>query len=138
MAYSGFLLKVGNYKVPHGFIKAESYSVTLSGQDLDSYEDANGELQRTALKNVKPKVEFETKNMMKDDEFWAVFSKIREQYIDTREKKANCTFYVPELHTYITHPMYMPDITFSPYLADDDVLIHKSVRLAFISYGKEV
>lgn len=139
VAYSGWLIKAGDYKIPHSLINAETYQVTITGQDLDSYEDANGLLHRNALKLVKPKVEFETKNLLTDDEMWDFLSNIRSQYIGaSREKKLNCTFYAPELHKYITHLMYMPDITFIPYIATSNVLKYKPTRIAFISYGEEV
>ena len=49
MAYSGWLLKIGNYIVPMSFMKAESYSPYVNMQDLDDYPDANGYLHRNAV-----------------------------------------------------------------------------------------
>ena len=49
MAYSGWLLKIGNYIVPMSFMKAESYSPYVNMQDLDDYTDANGYLHRNAV-----------------------------------------------------------------------------------------
>ena len=69
MAYQGYLLKIGSYTVPHSWIKAGSYSCTLHGQDLDSYRDANGELQRTALKHTVIGVQFETPPLKTMSEF---------------------------------------------------------------------
>lgn len=42
MAYSGFLIKVGDYTVPFRYIEASKYKTGVKGQDLDSYRDANG------------------------------------------------------------------------------------------------
>lgn len=55
MAYSGWLLKIGNYTVPMSFMKPETYSPYVNMQDLDDYTDANGYLHRNAveLKAVK-------------------------------------------------------------------------------------
>ena len=52
MAYSGFLIKVGNYTVPFRYIEAKKYKCGIKGQDLNSYRDANGVLHREALSNV--------------------------------------------------------------------------------------
>lgn len=61
MAYSGWLLKIGNYTVPMSFMKAESYSPYVNMQDLDDYTDANGYLHRNAVELKALKVEFETR-----------------------------------------------------------------------------
>lgn len=60
MAYSGYLIKVGNYTIPLSIIRAETYSPYKSVTDLDSYVDANGYLHRNALEHIANKVEFET------------------------------------------------------------------------------
>lgn len=56
MAYAGFLIRVGSYKIPHSWIRAETYTVTKTGQDLDSYRDANGLLHRNALTHWVAKI----------------------------------------------------------------------------------
>ena len=134
MAYNGFLIKVGDYKIPHSWIKAETYSALYSGQDLDSYRDADGKLHRTALKHFLGKVEFETTAMKTDREVSILMNNIRNQYTNQTEKKANVTYYVPELDVYVTQEMYMPDITFTMYYADDKIIKYNSFRLAFIAY----
>ena len=134
MAYSGFLIKVGDYKIPHSWIKADTYSVLRSGQDLDSYRDSNGKLHRTALEHFLGKVEFETPALRTNTQVSEFMKKIREQYTNITEKKANVTFYMPELDDYITQEMYMPDITFAIYFADKNVIKYNPFRLAFISY----
>ena len=134
MAYNGFLIKVGDYKIPHSWIKAETYSALYSGQDLDSYRDADGKLHRTALKHFLGKVEFETPAMRTNTEVSHLMRKIQGEYTNDTEKKANVTYYVPELDVYVTQEMYMPDITFTMYYADDKIIKYNSFRLAFIAY----
>ena len=133
MAYSGFLIKVGDYKIPHSWIKAETYSALWSGQDLDSYRDSNGKLHRTALEHFLGKVEFETPPLKTNTEVAAFMKKIRDQYTDKTEKKANVTFYVPELDDYKTQEMYMPDITFQIYFAGKNEIKYNPFRFAFIA-----
>ena len=60
--------------------------------------------------------------------------KIQGEYTDDTEKKANVTYYVPELDVYVTQEMYMPDIPFTMYYADDKIIKYNSFRLAFIAY----
>ena len=134
MSYSGFLIKVGDYKIPHSWMKAETYSALWSGQDLDSYRDSDGKLHRTALEHFLGKVEFEVPPLKTDKEVSAFLKKIREQYTNKTEKKANVTFYVPELDDYKTQEMYIPDITFTMYSANSEEIRYNSFRLAFIAY----
>lgn len=134
MAYEGYLIKVGNYKIPHKYIKAESYSAYRSIQDLDSYRDANGVLHRTALTHVLNKVEFETIPLMTEAEFIELMSNIQSNYINQNERKVNATVYIPETGTYVTQEMYMPDIQPQIYGIFNNVIKYQPIRLAFIGY----
>ena len=68
MAYRGYLVKVGDYIIPNSIIQANSYKPSLKGQDLDSYRDLDGKLHREALANFAPKVEFNTRPMLTNNE----------------------------------------------------------------------
>ena len=134
MAYLGYLIKVGDYKIPHSYIGAESYSAVKNTQDIDSYRDANGELHRDALEHTPYKVEFETRNMLTNTEFSTLMRNIKSNFINTLEKKANVTLYLPEEDDYVTQDIYMPDIQVPMYFADDKIVKYKPIRLAFIGY----
>lgn len=143
MAYQGYLVKIkakssgqSDYTIPHSFIKAETYSVLRSGQDLDSGRNNDGDLLRTALNNFLYKVEFETPAMKTDTEFEKFMSNIRNRYIDSVEKKVRAEIFIPELNAYKEQSCYIPDITFPIYLADANVCIYSQVRIALIGYGK--
>ena len=70
MAYSGFLLKIGDYTIDaKRFIKADSYSAYANMQDIDDYTDANGYEHRNAVELKAIKVEFETPAMLTNAEF---------------------------------------------------------------------
>ena len=86
-AYKGYLLKIGNWVVPNKFIRAQTYTVLRSGQDLDSYRDADGNLHRTALDNFLYKVEFETPPLQTDSFYEELWGNIKNQYVSTTEKK---------------------------------------------------
>jgi len=134
MAYDGFLIKVGNYTIPHSVIRLESYQVYRSVQDLDSYADANGQLHRTALEHVPCKVEFETPALMTASVFADLMNNIRGQFVNALERKGLVTLYVPETDSYETQYMYMPDIQPTIYSVHTGQPQYNSIRLAFIGY----
>lgn len=134
MAYKGYLIKVGNYIIPHSMISAETYIVTKNGQDLDSYRDANGVLHRTALEHFVAKVEFETPPLKTNVDFEELMSNIRSQYIIPVEKRVSVEVFIPEDNDYMTQDMYMPDIKFEIYYADSKIIKYNPVRIAFIGY----
>lgn len=134
MAYSGFLIKVGDYVIPFKYMKADSYSAYRSVQDLDSYRDANGVLHRTALTHIPNKAEFETPAMMTDETLSDLLENIQNNYTNANERRASVTMYVPEINSYVTQDMYMPDITPKIYSADANGIKYNPVRLAFIGY----
>lgn len=134
MAYSGYLIQVGSYKIPHNWMKAETYVVTKNGQDLDSYRDANGVLHRNALEHWVAKAEFETPPLKTNKEVATFMSNIAVNYTNAVEKKANVTLYIPELDNYVTQEMYIPDIAFTIYSANSTEIKYNQSRVAFIGY----
>ena len=137
MSYSGFLIKVGSFTIPLSWRRAETYSVALHGQDLDSYRDADGLLHRQALEYVVPKVEFNIPAMKKQKEFAEFMANIRANYINATEKRVSATVYIPEIDEYVTQDMYVPDITPSIYFANGNDIWYNEIRIAFIGYGGE-
>ena len=134
MAYSGYLLKLGDYTFPLSLIKADTYSPYKSVTDLDSYVDGEGVLHRNALDHVGYKTEFETVPMLTDKTFGALMSNIYSQFINEKERKLLMTIFIPELNDYITTEAYMPDIKPQIYYADANKIQYDAVRFAFISY----
>lgn len=134
MAYSGYLIKVGNYTIPLSIIRAETYSPYKSVTDLDSYVDANGYLHRNALEHIANKVEFETVPQLTNTQFANLMSNLYSNMTDTLERKASVTCYIPETDSYVTQDMYMPDIKPTLYYADAEKITYNQIRLAFIGY----
>lgn len=133
MAFSGYLLKVGDYTVPLSFMRYDTYQVGYHGQDLDSYRDANGELHRTALTHRVGKIEFNTP-MMTQTQFQSVWANVKAKYTNEVEKRANVTWYDVENDTYHTQAMYVPDITPQIRNVDGNTINLNEVRIAFIAY----
>ena len=134
MAYNGYLIKVGSYTIPQNKIKAESYNAVLHVQDLDSFRDANGVLNRTALEHTVAEVNFELKAMLTNSDVSEIFSNIRNNYTVSSERKVLATIYVPELDDYITQDMYMPDVSFTIYGTYNNVITYNSIPISFIGY----
>ena len=134
MAYNGYLIKVGSYTIPQNKIKAESYNAVLHVQDLDSFRDANGVLNRTALEHTVAEVNFELKAMLTNSDVSEIFSNIRNNYTVSSERKVLATIYVPELDDYITQDMYMPDVSFPIYGTYNNVITYNSIPVSFIGY----
>ena len=132
MAYAGYLIQVGSYKIPHSWIRAETYTVTKIGQDSDSYGDANGKLHRNALEHWVAKVEFETPQLKTNTEVAYFMKNISLNYTNEIEKKANVTVYIPELDNYVTHEMYVPDIPFILYSANEKEVKYNQFRVATV------
>ena len=135
MAYEGFLIQVGTYKIPLKYMNAEEYTVTLAGQDLDSYQDANGDLQRTALNNFVPTVEFSTPPLLTDSEIGELFSNIRAQFVNPVERKLLAKIFIPEWNDYVEQYVYMADTQFTIYGIYDGVVRYNAASLAFTGYG---
>ena len=133
MAYSGFLIRAGNYTIPVKFIQLKSYRVTRNVMDLDSYRDANGVLHRTALEHVPVKVEFNTPYLT-GEQMQELLKKIADNYISSEERKVMITAYVSETDEYVIQDMYMPDLEFTIYSIKGATIIYEPLRIAFIGY----
>ena len=68
MAYSGYLIKVGNYEIPMNFIIANTYDVTRNVMEASAYRDANGLLHRNTISHVPLKVNFQTPSDMTNEQ----------------------------------------------------------------------
>lgn len=133
MAYSGWLIKIGEYIIStKKFIKADSYSAYVNMQDIDDYTDANGYLHRNAVELKALKVEFETRAMLTNTEFSELMAGIRANYTDRNKRQCMITAYIPEYDDYVTQIGYMADFQPSMYGNYDGVIHYNPVRLAFI------
>lgn len=132
MAYNGYLLKLGNYIVPHSILRADTYSAYINMQDVDPWTDADGYVHRNAVDLKALKVEFETVPMLTNKTFTEFMSNIRNNFISTVDKSIDITAYIPELDEYVTQRGYMVDITPQIYGVFNGVVNYGQIRFAFV------
>ncbi len=132
MAYSGFLIKIGDYIIPAKYIKAESYSAYVNMQDVDDYTDANGYEHRNAVELKAEKIEFETPAMLTNTTFTDLISNIQANYVNANERGVYITAYIPEYDDYITQYGYLADFEPTIYGVFKGTIKYNSIRLAFI------
>lgn len=133
MAYSGWLLKIGDYTVPADkYIKASSYQVYVNMQDVDPWTDANGYLHREAVELKALKVEFETPAMLTNKEFSELMESVRSNYINATARTCLVTAYIPEYDDYITQTAYLADFQPRIYGTYGKVIHYDSIRFSFI------
>lgn len=142
MSFSGFLIKLGSgndaYTIPLKYMRAETYQITYSTLDLDSWRDSNGLLNRKALEHHVAKIEFNVP-MMNNVQIKPLIDGIRAFYQNTsapNQKKVSVTFYNPETDSYLTQNMYVPDIQFTIRNVDEtnNIINYNETRIAFIGY----
>ena len=132
MAYSGFLLKIGDYTFPHKYIRADSYSAYDNMQDVDPWTDADGYLHRNAVDLKAVKVEFETPAMLTNTQLAEIMKNISANYIEEKSRTVILTAYIPLTDEYVTQVGYMVDITPKIYGIFKDVIKYDPIRFAFI------
>lgn len=133
VAYSGFLLKIGDYTIPgNKFIKAESYSPYVNMQDIDDWTDANGFLHREAVELKALKVEFETPAMLTNTELTELMNNIKANFTNAKGRECMITAYIPEYDDYVTQLGYMADFQPQIYGTYGGVIHYNPIRLAFI------
>lgn len=132
MAYSGFLLKIGDWVFPESMMSANSYSPYVNMQDVDPWTDENGELHRNPIDLKALKVEFETKNMLTSTQFAEIMRNIRANYVSEKGRSCYITAYIPEYDDYVTQLGYLADFQPKIYSTGGGVVRYNSIRLAFI------
>lgn len=132
MAYSGFLLKIGDWEFPESLMAANSYSPYVNMQDVDPWTDENGELHRNPIDLKALKVEFETKNMLTSTQFAEIMRNIRANYVSEKGRSCFITAYIPEYDDYVTQYGYLADFQPQIYTTGGGVVKYNSIRFAFI------
>lgn len=135
MAFSGYLIKVGNYSIPLELMQAKSYKAKLNTVDEDAYNDNTGKLHRSVVQKI-PIVSFDTMDLDEKtkNEF---FDNCRANYTIAKERKAIMSVYCPELGKYVSQEMYMvdPEIPISEIDEDTNNVYYEPFTITFKGYG---
>lgn len=132
MAYSGWLVKVGDYIIESKkYIRAESYSAYVNMQDVDPLTDANGYVHRNTVELKAMKIEFETPFLLQSD-FNTLMTNIRKKYTVPKARQFLLTAYIPEYDEYMTQTAYLADFQPQIYGNYGGIIRYNPMRLAFI------
>ena len=135
MAFNGVLLQIGSSEIVK-FVKQDSYKISpAQRQDLDSFVNANGVLERNVLPHRRSKIEIKTIPMdnTKMAELWGI---INANFISESERKVPLTYYRQDTDDYASGSFYIPDPQFPINRIDrkNKKIYYDSMTLKFIEY----
>lgn len=136
MSFNGSLIKIGSTNFPLTYVFINSYSIVPNRrQELDSFQDANGFLQRNVLDHAPSTIELKTKPM-NNVQLAAMMGLIKSNYINKNERKVLLEYYCPDTDEYQSGTFYVPDITFPINRVDlkTNTIHYNSFTLEFIEY----
>lgn len=137
MAYSGYLMKIGDYTITgRKYVQFSTFSVTRKVQDLSPYRDANGVLHRNAISNVPLEVSFDLMGGLNNTQMRTFLGGIQNNYINALERKVLATVYVPEIDDYVTQNMYMvePELKIQRIDSKTNTVYYEALSIKFIGY----
>lgn len=109
MNFNGTLLKIGNYEIPKGYIRANSFKVHPRKRVIkNKYTDANGVEHVTAYEHTKTKIEFSLRDML-NSEWQPIIAGIKSNYINVNERSVSCEYYDLDSDSYLTGIFRMQD-----------------------------
>ncbi|MCM1232339.1 MAG: hypothetical protein NC489_19635 [Ruminococcus flavefaciens] len=126
----------GDYRFPEKYIEKGVKKKPNQRQDLDSYSDGYGVTQRTALAHTKTQIQFTTLPMS-GDVMREIMAGMRSNYIDYKQRNANCTYYDNENSVFKTGQFYLdPSVEFDEEETDRDGIPTKygEMEWLFIEY----
>lgn len=99
--------RFGSFDFPDRLIKYDGDRVAPNQrQTLDSYTDMLGETHMFPVPHTKTQIKFTTLSMS-GDEMRAIMSGIVDNYIDSKKRDANCTYYDDEYGEFKTGHFYL-------------------------------
>ncbi len=129
--------KFGSYSFPDVLVKQGGVSTKPSQrQDLDSYTDGYGVTQRNALDHTKTEIVITTLPM-NGAKMRGIMAGITANYINPKERDANCTYYDDESGAMKTGHFYLdPSLEFNRIEVDANGVPTKygETKFTFIEY----
>lgn len=117
------------------YVRYGTYNITPNArQDLDSYRDADGVLQRTALTHTATSIDFTTRAMW-SEMFEPLISAMVASYINFNERDAMCEYYDPETRQAKTGHFYL-DSNWKPNIMRKigDRIFYGETNFSFVEY----
>ena len=135
IAFEGYLMKAEAETFPHKYIQISTYQTTPSQrQDLDSYQDSQGNLHRTVLPHDRSKIIFKTMDNLNFTEKQEIQAFFNAAMTNTRERKVSLTYWNDESNAYATGSFYIPDVTYPIKRIEADNIVYDSVEYHLIEY----
>lgn len=136
MAFSGYLLKLGEYKFPMKYIAENTYNaIPHQRLDLDAYRDNAGGLHREVAENRPSMMEFSTISGLTNREIKEIFDQIHAVYVNEAERKLPVIYYIPETDSYSEQEMmYIPNLKFPIDYTEEDSVVYDAIDFTFIGY----
>lgn len=104
---ANYCFQFGSYTIPDTYIAEDGYDCTPNQrQDMEPYTDGNGVTHRNAVAHTKSDVTI-TFRALKWDEFTTLITSIVANYINSKERDANCTYLDMETMTMKTGHFYL-------------------------------
>lgn len=135
MGFNQYFFQFGDYVFPNRYIKVDTYDISPNQrQDLDSYTDANGLTHRNALEHTKTQIQF-TVTKRPESVHNSIMTSMRGNYINFKERDANCVYYDPETCQYKTGHFYLdPSVQFRLERIRNGTLFFGETQFVFIEY----
>jgi len=135
MAFTGSLFSIKGDAFPLKYIYKESYTAQREILDLDTTRSTTGKLQRNVLDHESFVIAFQTRPMW-NTAHANMWEFINNRLANSKARKCNLTFYVPELDDYDSGTFYIPTPVIPIHVVDTDnnKILYNSYEIQFIKY----
>lgn len=139
MNFQGWLLKIGDVKLPNSFIVADGWKSTPNQRiEIDAYRDANVLLHRETSSNYKTKLSLNIRSL-ELQEMEALrnvigLAQLPESF--RNQRRVALTYWNDEELEYKTGIFYMPNIDYTIYKVDEETknIFYNEFTMEFIEY----
>ena len=134
MAFDGYLLKVGDYTFPAEYIQKKGYQVKKIVNEANSYKNANGVRKRDVYSHYALNVSVTTLPGLTNTEVSTIMTGIKNNYIESNDRKVNIEAYLPEEDSYIEQEARVLDIDFPVREMTDSKIVYEALNFVFEGY----
>jgi len=108
MSVPSYTFKFGNFIFPDKYINEGGYDIKPNQrQDLDPYTDQTGLTHRNAVSHTKTDITITTRKNLKWEEVAEIMQGLTSNYINSKERDANCTYFDTESFSMKTGHFYL-------------------------------